>query len=434
MILIEGRFYSALLPKWQKKLGALRPSEKFNDLYERARTVERHDKQFQVSATSRTEKKDEQPEQPSKSATVSKPAAMAADSSAPTSRESPSSANKGGKYPWRPCFICKRPDHLARNCPEKKHWHEARGRTQPNKGSLSTVSAVKATSAAEALTTQQLEELLAERRLQEESALLESTSANVSAITAVEKTTQEVMALGRTMYLPVMVEGVSIEGIVDTASPSTIISRSFLHVIGQCLHRQGKPLPALVKPSPYKFYGKGGEQLVITAQTKLTIEADGMSVVVPVFVQPDSSQGCVLGSNVLMHLGVKVQHASGEPLKLVGGEVNHSQVRLVQAVSVPSKKAKFVEVRLDVPLVEGEELFFDPCAETFGKHSLVAPEALVTLPTDDKVLVPVENYESLTMRLESDTVRGQVVIYIGKTRWLIRLLAPVGLVSLCRLK
>ena len=97
----------------------------------------------------------------------------------------------------------------------------------------------------------------------------------------------------------------------------------------------------------------GGEQLIITAQTKLTMEADDRSAVVPVFVQPYSNQACLLGSNVLMHLGVKVQRANGDPVKLVGGEINQSQVRLVQAVSVPSGKAIFVEAKLDVPLVEG---------------------------------------------------------------------------------
>ena len=53
--LLKGRFYSALLPKWQKKLGAPRPTEKFRDLYERARTVERHEAQFQASAATRRE-------------------------------------------------------------------------------------------------------------------------------------------------------------------------------------------------------------------------------------------------------------------------------------------------------------------------------------------------------------------------------------------
>lgn len=303
-------------------------------MYERARTVERHDQQFQASAVGRSEKKDGQHEHPSKPATVTKSAdsgALTCPSSAPCSRP-----------PRRSCFICKSTNHLARNCPEKKHRHEARGRTRPNQSSQSTVSVVEASSAAEALTTQQLEDLLSQRRVQEESALMEGTSADVNVVATV-KAAKEVVAIGPTMHLPITVQGVLVDGVVDTASQSTIISRNFLHVIGQCLHRQGKPLPALVKPHPYKFYGKGGEQLVIIAQTKLTIEADGKRTVVPVFIQPDNSQACLLGSNVLMHLGVKVQRASGEPIKLVGGEISQSQVRLVQAVAVPSGKAKFVE-------------------------------------------------------------------------------------------
>ena len=35
--MLKGRFYQALLPKWQRKLGAPKPSESFDDLYARAR-------------------------------------------------------------------------------------------------------------------------------------------------------------------------------------------------------------------------------------------------------------------------------------------------------------------------------------------------------------------------------------------------------------
>ena len=51
--LVKGRFFQALLPKWQQKLGAPRATESFSDLYDRARTLERHDKQFSASATAR---------------------------------------------------------------------------------------------------------------------------------------------------------------------------------------------------------------------------------------------------------------------------------------------------------------------------------------------------------------------------------------------
>ena len=113
--------------------------------------------------------------------------------------------------------------------------------------------------------------------------------------------------------------------------------------------------------------------------------------------------------NALPYLGVKIQRASGEPLRLVGGEVTQSQVRLVQTVVVPSRKAKFVEARLDVPLIEGEALIFEPDVESLTRCGLVAPEALVTLKSDSSVLVPVENYETLPSRMDSDLKLGQVV-------------------------
>ena len=41
--LLKGRFFQALLPKWQRKLGAPRTNESFDELFNRARTTERHE-------------------------------------------------------------------------------------------------------------------------------------------------------------------------------------------------------------------------------------------------------------------------------------------------------------------------------------------------------------------------------------------------------
>lgn len=49
----------------------------------------------------------------------------------------------------------------------------------------------------------------------------------------------------------------------------------------------------------------------------------------------------------------------------MGSEISQSQVRLVQAATIPNGKPKFVEAKLEEPLVEGEELVFELCAETF---------------------------------------------------------------------
>lgn len=55
--LLKGRFYQALHPRWQRKLNAPRAEETFEQLFERARMLEQHEKQFSASAACRNEKK-----------------------------------------------------------------------------------------------------------------------------------------------------------------------------------------------------------------------------------------------------------------------------------------------------------------------------------------------------------------------------------------
>ena len=38
--LVKGRFFQALLPRWQRKLGAPKPYESFDELFNRAHTIE----------------------------------------------------------------------------------------------------------------------------------------------------------------------------------------------------------------------------------------------------------------------------------------------------------------------------------------------------------------------------------------------------------
>ena len=51
--LLKGRFYQALLVKWQRKLGPPCPDETFDDLFAQARMVEECERQFTASAESR---------------------------------------------------------------------------------------------------------------------------------------------------------------------------------------------------------------------------------------------------------------------------------------------------------------------------------------------------------------------------------------------
>ena len=56
-LMLKGRFYQALLPKWQRKLGAPKTTESFEELYARTRTVERHDQQFNAAQNDSNQQK-----------------------------------------------------------------------------------------------------------------------------------------------------------------------------------------------------------------------------------------------------------------------------------------------------------------------------------------------------------------------------------------
>ena len=55
--MLKGRFFQALLVRWQRKLGAPKPTESFKELYDRARIMEQHEKQYAAAAAARGETK-----------------------------------------------------------------------------------------------------------------------------------------------------------------------------------------------------------------------------------------------------------------------------------------------------------------------------------------------------------------------------------------
>ena len=132
----------------------------------------------------------------------------------------------------------------------------------------------------------ELEQELTRGKLDKEQQLADGSTKSVNVVTG---------AVGSAYLLDVSVEGVIVSALVDIGSQSTIISRAFLHkVFTEC----GETPPRLQEPST-KFKGKGGNPILITAQVPLTLRVDGRVTSVPVFIQPDSEQECLLGSNAL---------------------------------------------------------------------------------------------------------------------------------------
>ena len=195
-------------------------------------------------------------------------------------------------------------------------------------------------------------------------------------------------ARGHTLCLDVVIGGVPTEALVDSCSEVTIISRSMLHEIGKGQHKQGKPCPLLDTPS-LALYGKSGQELKVTGELTVTVEAGGRSVSVPVFVQPQSGQKCLLGMNVCPALGLSFKDGDGKPLR-EQGTTRSGKVCLVQSCSIPCRSGKLVKARVE-PACEHLEVLFEP-GPRLSQVGVGAPESLLTLEEDGTVMVPVQNF------------------------------------------
>ena len=338
--LIKGRFFQALLVKWQRKLEAPKPGETFHELYNRARMMEQYERQYAASAATHSDQSSSKNDRPRKTAT-----SLAKDES--VAKEQPKSTGPAaGKKVQRDvfCWGCREAGHIKRNCPKKA---EAPGHSKvASTGAVDASPSVKV----DDLTEEQLEQMLADRRLRREQALLSGGATNT--VLAEENA---VPAVGPTLLLDVLIEGLPVKAMVDTGAQSTIISRSTLHAIGHHLSQSGRPLPTLELPTVC-LYGKdgsgGGRRLNITAQLQLTFTVDGESVNVLVFVQPDSEQHCLLGMNAIPFLGITVLRRNGEhilsnPPSKPQLKPQVARVSLVESVVIPGQKGRYLKAHVD---------------------------------------------------------------------------------------
>ena len=464
--MLKGRFYQALLPKWQRKLGAPKTTESFDELYARARTLERHDQQFSVGRNDSKQQRGRS-KVPGKTDLVKNPE-ESPRRDLPHRNVSRFTGNKG-------CFNCGHLGHIQRNCPDLRA--DSTGRFQkPNlttrfqkpdstarSGKVSTLSAAATCESAEELSVQQLEQLLAKKRLGIERTQLGKGTSKID--TVVSDSTD---AVGPVVYLELAIEGYPVKAMVDSGAQSTILSRGLLHQVARHMQSQGRAVPSLVQPSA-RLYGRSGNdcsELIITAQTNLELALDGRTVIAPVFVQPGSDIECLLGTNVLPYLGVKFLRENGEPLLMdpppparppgetdrgpsaqqqdeqltqeckkplatsddmtqiqpdesggcnvschrelpvpVKGSQTESKVCIVRSTYLPNRHTTVVEAKLQAPFEPGEILLFEPNQKMIG---LEMPEALLTQQPNGCILIPAENHGSLSTRLEPGDCVGTV--------------------------
>ncbi len=87
------------------------------------------------------------------------------------------------------------------------------------------------------------------------------------------------------------------------------------------------------------MYGKDGaagqHELNVTAQVTLQVEASGISIPTVFFVQPDSSQDCLVGMNAALALGLSFLDCNGKPLRKAGSvPVATASVNLIRTKAI----------------------------------------------------------------------------------------------------
>ena len=131
----------------------------------------------------------------------------------------------------------------------------------------------------------------------------------------------------------------------------------------------------ILEPASVRSYGKDGaagqHELNITAQVTLLVADGGVSVPTVFFIQPDSTQDCLIGINVAPTLGLSFFDNQEKKLRTRGSQsLTNPLVNLIQTQPVPARSRSFVEVEVDAELSEGVCIVFEPNPRSLEAYGL----------------------------------------------------------------
>ena len=117
-----------------------------------------------------------------------------------------------------------------------------------------------------------------------------------------------------------------------------------------------------------------------------------------IFVQHDSVQPCLLGTNIIAYLGASIIRANGEAL-ITSPQTEHAVARvcLVQATTIPSQNGHFIKCRVDgipcrVKCQVGSDpsevkcCMYEPARDVVELHCFCSNESLIMLNVDGMAL------------------------------------------------
>ena len=81
-------------------------------------------------------------------------------------------------------------------------------------------------------------------------------------------------------------------------------------------------------------------------------------------------------------------------------------MNLVQSVTTPRQKGRFVQGQVEGNLCKMEHLVFEPRRESLKPLGLFTQESLIDVHADGSVLIPLQNFQGMPVRLEKGIKLG----------------------------
>ena len=351
------------------------------------------------------------------------------------------------------CYHCCGQGHIARNCPVKGRAapfeSQGRGGRHRESNRATTMNSLVAEPTPESETAKSKSDRVRELRAALQEAELEesfeTTTTTMHGVELDEK--EETTLLGATITAEVVIEGTTVEAMIDTGSPVTIVSLDFLlqalakqRAAGQSPEEwEASVRSRLVLPQlTLKSYGGG--RLNIVRQMKATISRAEHSATTTIFIQKNAPCDLLIGTDLLGALGFHLVVVDGTETKdlLSGAEVNLStpkpmptqvntdnmrerpsedniaelpfseaEVRLVTAVSLPARHEKLV--RADVDGFSGDVTgLFESAANCLKEKGVTIEDAAAQPDTQSQITLIVRNNSLQSVVLEEGQLLGSL--------------------------
>lgn len=358
----------------------------------------------------------------------------------------------------RRCYSCGGVGHIARHCSLKGRGApvESKGRDAHKTGGNKQVSMLQAEvdpgtehsdPGPEASTEGQSKEMTVSDNC--DKVVADAISQVMATMYGVEASNDRA-TLGPTPTTEVLLDGSPIRALLDTGSPTSIVSLDFFlktvakkRTSEQTPAEWGKSVQARLQPTTMTLRSYGGDELNIVSQVQCHVTRGDREVDALLQVQKDAPVDLLLGTDVLSQLGFALiqtrrQHSddllihsadapedslptqeTGKKLKQTSPlsdlvlptfpstrpKTNMVSVKLIQAVRLPGRHSKLVQADVQDADTAGTTLLFQPDLSILETRGISMPD---TVTLGKTVALLVSNFSCEPVQLDGGEVLGQL--------------------------